>query len=53
MMPMVDTSVAVAIPSTTALRMIKGSASAGSAISSRRSTSAGGVRLTWLRSSWR
>ncbi len=50
-MPMVETSVAVATPSTTAARITNGSASAGRAMTNDRMTSPPLARLTWLRSS--
>ena len=51
-MPMVETSVAVATPSTTAARITKGSATAGSAISAELADLApGDSARTWLRSS--
>ena len=50
-MPMVDTSVAVATPSTTAARITTGSASAGKAITAARPASPQVARRTWLRSS--
>jgi len=50
-MPMVDTSVAVATPSTTAARMTNGSASAGTETTKARKISGLEARLTWLRSS--
>ncbi len=48
---MVETSVAVAMPSTTAARMTKGSTSAGSAMTQARPTWRGEARLTPERSS--
>src|SRR5471032_1492139 len=52
-MPMVETSVAVATPSTTAVRMMIGSASAGSATISALPMSVRLVFFTPLMSSWR
>ena len=50
---MVDTSVAVATPSTTAARMMKGSAIAGNATSKVRPTVRLSARVTPLKSSLR
>ena len=50
-MPIVETSVAVATPSTTATRMMTGSASAGSATRRARPISGARARRTWDRSS--
>ena len=50
---MVETSVAVAMPSTTAARITKGKASAGSAITSKRPICLPLKRSTPLRSSLR
>ncbi|MNT93767.1 hypothetical protein D3C72_2353160 [compost metagenome] len=52
-MPMVETSVAVATPSTTAARITKGRATAGSAIMKKRPISLKVKRCTRLRSSLR
>src|SRR5450830_1325572 len=48
-MPMVETSVAVATPSTTAVRITKGSSKAGTAMANVFSTRLGGARVvaTW------
>ena len=50
---MVDTSVAVATPSTTMKRITKGSAKAGRDAISARQISAGVARWMWDRSSFR
>ena len=52
-MPMVETSVAVATPSTTAARITKGKASAGRAMTKSRNTDAQGARTTAARFSCR
>ena len=52
-MPTVETSVAVATPSTTAVRIRNGSASAGSAITNVRTTCIGEARETPVKSSSR